>query len=91
VIRRWTLPICTGCGGVIGLRGLDSGCSCDVDFAKTGKSVEVIPVDAPNVLSEEEARLVQRVWREDLTSAEETRIASILDRLRAFSEGTQGG
>jgi len=49
-VKSWELPICTGCGGVIGLRGLDAGCSCDVDFAKTGKSVEVVPADSPAVL-----------------------------------------
>jgi hypothetical protein len=48
--------------------------------------VEVVPAKAPNVLSVEEARLMLRVWKADLTDEEEARIATILERLEDFAE-----
>src|SRR5690242_9570253 len=42
--RWWGVPICAGCGGILGLRGLGCGCSCDPAHAKTGRTIEVMPV-----------------------------------------------
>lgn len=40
--KRWTIPICTGCGGIVGGPG-EPACTCDRTHAKTGKHVEVVP------------------------------------------------
>ena len=37
------LPICTGCGGVIGW-GTPDGCACPIAAGRTGKSIEVVPL-----------------------------------------------
>jgi hypothetical protein len=42
--RTWKVPVCTGCGGILGLKGVEAGCSCDPSHAKTGKNIEVAEV-----------------------------------------------
>jgi len=88
-VKGWTLPICTGCGGILGYK-LDGGCTCDPSHAKTGKNVEVIPADSPNVLSEEEALLLDRANREPEPSSPEELQAftALLDRLTNWAEGS---
>jgi hypothetical protein len=45
-MKRYTIPICTGCGGI--LTGLgEPACTCDRAHTKTGKLVEVHALNSP--------------------------------------------
>lgn len=76
-VKRWTIYVCPRCGR---RQGGNYSCWCDCPGARWQR-VEVIPADAPNVLSVEEARLL---WKYATTH----NIASdrILNRLRTFAE-----
>jgi hypothetical protein len=95
-MKRWSIAICTGCGGVFGGIG-EPACSCDPAQTKTGKKVEVIPAEAPNVLSFEEIRLLREFAAVDSLPAQplsdaEREARLIADRLADFAgdEGEEG-
>ena len=84
--KQWTIAICSGCGGIFAGIGLPA-CSCEGAHAKTGKKVTVIPADSPNVLSEEEARLLF-TDRMRLSGGDALDRDALLSRLKRFAEGS---
>jgi hypothetical protein len=84
-VKRWKLPICTVCGGIVGFR-LDGGCTCAPARRKWGKKIEVIPADSPNVLSVEEARFLG-----GLSGMSNKQATELEDRLARFAEEADRG
>lgn len=66
-----------------GRRLVADGYSLPRDPTTGKREVDVIPADAPNVLSEEEARLV----RHYLAVTDDAVAEGLVTRLRAFAEG----
>lgn len=57
--KRFTLLLCTGCGGIFGYR-LDGGCTCEPSHAKTGKNLEFMEVSEHNADLEALAQELER-------------------------------
>ena len=85
-VKSWTLPVCTGCGGILGFNGTGC-CPCIPSWGKTGKLVTVIPADSRRVLSVEEARLLVQVFQGDADAGTVLVGRGFYKRLKDLAEG----
>jgi hypothetical protein len=93
-VKRWTLKVCPVHGPVE-----RDHCRVVVERTKTHtrychgeQEVEVVPVDSPQVLSVEEARLLDRATTMGRETPEQGRqFEALLDRLSDFAEEADRG
>jgi hypothetical protein len=58
--EKWTIPVCSRCGGIFAAPFTPSGCSCDPTHTKIGKSIEVVPLSRLKVVRRERNMYEQR-------------------------------